>query len=248
MDFTGKVAIVTGGASGMGAASARQLSTLGASVLIADQNEALAHQVVADIKRGSVILGDVSQSDFCQQVVASALEQFGRLDILVNAAGIILRSDARQTNDADWQRVLDVNVNGVFYMSRAAIDPMLQQRSGAIINFGSIWGSAGATNVVAYCASKGAVHQITRAMALDHAEDGIRINAVCPGEVDTPMLRSGRTRPPTEADLANLATTVPMLRLAAPEEIAQMVCFLASDKASYITGALMTVDGGYSAR
>ena len=125
---------------------------------------------------------------------------------------------------------------------------MKKQGGGAIINFGSIWGSVGAAGVVAYCASKGAVHQITRAMALDHVKDGIRINAICPGEVDTPMLRSERTRPITDEDLQKLADTVPMGRLADPVEIARVVVFLASDAASYVTGSLMTVDAGFTAR
>jgi meso-butanediol dehydrogenase/(S,S)-butanediol dehydrogenase/diacetyl reductase len=176
------------------------------------------------------------------------LDQKGRLDVLVNAAGIILRADALGTTDEAWQNMMNVNVNGVFYMSRAAVRPMLQQGKGAIVNFGSIWGGVGAAGVLAYCASKGAVHQITRAMALDYVEKGIRINAVCPGEVDTPMLRSGRVSPPTEADMKRLADSVPMKRLAAPEEIARVVCFLASDAASYMTGAMVPVDAGYTAR
>ena len=143
---------------------------------------------------------------------------------------------------------MDVNVNGVFYMSRAAIGPMKKQGSGAIVNFGSIWGGVGAAGVVAYCASKGAVHQITRAMALDHVQDGIRINAVCPGEVNTPMLASERTEPVTPELLQALAGTVPMGRLAEPVEIARVVLFLASDAASYMTGALVHVDAGYTAR
>ena len=119
-----------------------------------------------------------------------------------------------ERSDDTCQRVMDVNVNGVFFMSRAAIKPMLQQEKGVIINFGSIWGDVGSANVVAYCASKGAVHQITRAMALDYVEDGIRINAVCPGEVNTPMIRSGRPSPPNKADMAALAQSVPLKRMA----------------------------------
>ena len=126
---------------------------------------------------------------------------------------------------------------------------MAAQDSGVIVNFGSIWGDVGTAGVVAYCASKGAVHQITRAMALDHVEDGIRINAVAPGEVNTPMLSSGHLTPPTAKDLDRLAhSTIPMKRLAEPEEIAEVVVFLASDAASYMTGAIIPVDGGYTAR
>ena len=170
--------------------------------------------------------------------------------MLVNAAGIIVRADAPNTSDADRQRILSVNLNGVFFMSRAAVRQMQTQGGGAIINFGSIWGDVGGAGHVAYCASKGAVHQVTRAMALDHARDGIRINAVLPGEVDTPMLRlGGRTTPATDAELARMADVdIPMGRLAQPEEIGHVVRFLASDAASYITGAMIPVDAGYTAR
>lgn len=232
----------------MGAATAREFCAAGGRAIIVDQNEVLARQIVQELGSDEPLIGDVSDSTFCNTAVKVALERFGRLDVLVNAAGIMLRADAAETSDEAWQRMLNVNVNGVFYMSRAAIPPMKSQGKGVIINFGSIWGDVGATGVVAYCASKGAVHQITRAMALDHVLDGIRINAVCPGEVDTPMLRSGRNRPLTPEDLQLLAETVPMKRLADPREIAKVVCFLASDSASYMTGALVPVDAGYTAR
>jgi NAD(P)-dependent dehydrogenase (short-subunit alcohol dehydrogenase family) len=144
---------------------------------------------------------------------------------------------------------MGVNVDGVFFMSRAAVVPMRKQKSGAIVNFGSIWGGVGAAGVVAYCASKGAVHNLTRAMALDYVREGIRINAVCPGEVNTPMLASGRAVPPTAEDLRKLGeAVVPMGRLADPAEIARVVVFLASDDASYMTGSLVTIDAGYTAR
>jgi NAD(P)-dependent dehydrogenase (short-subunit alcohol dehydrogenase family) len=144
---------------------------------------------------------------------------------------------------------MNVNVNGVFFMSRAAVRQMKRQGRGVIVNFGSIWGGVGAAGVLAYCASKGAVHQITRAMALDHVNDGIRINAVCPGEVNTPMLAFGRAQPPSAEDLQKLADeSIPMKRLADPAEIAKVVVFLASEEASYMTGALIPVDAGYTAR
>jgi NAD(P)-dependent dehydrogenase (short-subunit alcohol dehydrogenase family) len=247
MDFTDQVAIVTGGASGMGAATARELAVAGAKVLIVDRNGALATAVSEEI--GTVaLIGDVSNSSFCERVVQAAVERYGRLDILINAAGIIVRADALGTSDEQWQRVMNVNVSGVFYLSRAAVRAMKQQGKGAIVNFGSIWGGVGAAGVVAYCASKGAVHQLTRAMALDHVKDGIRINAVCPGEVNTPMLASERSEPVTDELLQRIASTVPMQRLAEPVEIARVVLFLASDDASYMTGAMVNVDAGYTAR
>ena len=249
MSFANKVVLITGAASGMGAACASLFADAGAKVLIVDRNARLAGEVAAATGAGDPLLGDVSDSAFCDQSVATAVTRHGRLDILVNAAGIIVRADADGTSDADWQRMLNVNVNGTFYMSRAAARQMKAQRSGAIVNFGSIWGSVAGPGHVAYCASKGAVHQITRAMAADHARDGIRINAVCPGEVDTPMLRmGGRDQPMTdEALTAMVKASVPMGRVAQPEEIANAVLFLASDAASYITGTLLPVDAGYTA-
>lgn len=248
MDFADKVVLVTGAASGMGAATAREFSAAGARVLVVDRNAELAVQVASDISADPPLIGDVSDSAFCQQAVATAVERYGRLDILVNAAGIIVRADGPGTTDEQWQRIMNVNVNGVFYMSRAAVAVMKEQGSGAIVNFGSIWGEVGAAGVMAYCASKGAVHQITRAMALDHVKDGIRINAVCPGEVNTPMLTSERSAPVTAEMMQALADSVPMGRLAAPVEIARVVLFLSSDAASYMTGAMVNVDAGFTAR
>jgi meso-butanediol dehydrogenase/(S,S)-butanediol dehydrogenase/diacetyl reductase len=248
MTFEGKVAIVTGAASGMGAATAREFAATGGQVVIVDRNGPLAAQVANEINVGVPVVGDVSDTSFCETAVETALERHGRLDVLVNAAGVIVRADALNTSDEQWQRIMDVNVKGVFLMSRAAVPHMKRLGQGAIVNFGSIWGTVGATGAVAYCASKGAVHQITRAMALDYVKDGIRVNAVCPGEVNTPMLASERTEPVTAELMERLAATVPLGRLAEPVEIARVVLFLASNASSYITGALVTVDAGYTAR
>ncbi|MEZ4658706.1 MAG: SDR family oxidoreductase [Caldilineaceae bacterium] len=250
MEFSDKTVLITGGASGMGAASARLFAEEGANVVIVDRNGALAQQTAVEIGIGAPIIGDVSDSAFCDQAVAEAVNRHGSLDVLVNAAGIIVRADALNTSDEEWARLMGVNVNGVFFMSRAAVRQMKAQGRGAIINFGSIWGHVGGAGHVAYCAAKGAVHQITRAMALDHARDGIRINAVLPGEVDTPMLRrGGRATPATDAELAKMADAdIPLGRLAQPAEIGRVVRFLASDAASYITGAMIPVDAGYTAR
>lgn len=233
----------------MGAACAREFAAAGADVVIVDRNGPLAKRVAAEVGAGEPVIGDVSVSSFCLSAVETVLGRHGRLDVLVNCAGIIFRADALGTSDDDWRRVMAVNVDGVFYMSRAAVGPMKRQGRGVIVNFGSIWGGVGAAGVVAYCASKGAVHNLTRAMALDYVKDGIRINAVCPGEVNTPMLASGRAVPPTAEDLRKLGeAVVPMGRLADPAEIARVVVFLASDKASYMTGSMVTIDAGYTAR
>jgi meso-butanediol dehydrogenase / (S,S)-butanediol dehydrogenase / diacetyl reductase len=239
MTLQGRIAIVTGAASGMGAATARLLTEAGATVLGADITSSPAIALV----------GDVADSAFCDAAVAKAVALHGRIDILVNAAGVIVRADAPATDDDAWSRQMRVNVDGTFFMCRAAIRQMRRQGSGAIVNFGSIWGSAGGKGHVAYATAKGAVHNLTRSLALDHAREGIRVNAVCPGEVDTPMLRgAGRAVPLTDAQLAEMADrVVPNGRLAQPEEIGRVVVFLCSDAASYMTGALVPVDGGWSA-
>jgi meso-butanediol dehydrogenase / (S,S)-butanediol dehydrogenase / diacetyl reductase len=235
----GRIALVTGAASGMGAATARLLAEAGATVLGAD---IASHPAIA-------LVGDVSDSSFCDAAVAHAVALHGRLDILVNAAGVIHRADVLGTDDAAWHRQMRVNVDGSFFMCRAAIRQMRIQRSGSIVNFGSIWGAAGGKGHVAYATAKGAIHNLTRSLALDHAREGIRVNAVCPGEVDTPMLRSaGRAVPMTDTQLAEMAERiVPNGRLAQPEEIGRVVVFLCTDAASYMTGALVPVDGGWSA-
>ena len=252
-DFNGKVVVITGGASGMGAATAGLFAESGARVFIIDRNADLA-QTMASALSVEAIVGDVSQSAFCESAIARAAAG-GRIDVLVNAAGIIIRANGLDTSDEDWQRTLNVNVSGVFYMCRAAIRQMKTQAPnadgarGAIVNFGSIWGELSGKGALAYAASKGAVHQITRTFAIEHARDGIRVNAVCPGEVDTPMLRTaGRTVPLTDAQAAKMGErVVPMGRLAQPVEIARMVRFLCGPEASYITGAMHYVDAGYSA-
>jgi meso-butanediol dehydrogenase/(S,S)-butanediol dehydrogenase/diacetyl reductase len=232
----------------MGAATARELATRGARVLVVDRDEVGAKSIAEAID-GEFVVGDVSDAAFCGTTVALAIERHGKLDVLVNAAGVIVRAPAYATSDADWRRIFAVNVDGVFFMCRAALSAMREQGAGTIVNFGSIWGEVGSAGHAAYAATKGAVHQLTRSMALEHARDGIRVNAVCPGEIRTPMLASGRANLPSEAELVAMAeATIPMGRLGEPEEVARVVAFLASDEASYMTGAMIEVDAGYTAR
>lgn len=247
--FDGKVVAVTGGASGMGRASALLFSERGASVVVIDVDESSARDVANAMGSIPAIVGDVADSQFCTAAISEIVERHGRIDVLVNAAGTIHRADSLGTSDADWERVLGVNVSGMFFLCRAALPPMIAQGSGSIVNFGSIWGGVASVGATAYCVSKGAVHQLTRSLALDHVEQGIRVNAVAPGEVYTPMLSSHRQHAPSADDLQALANaTIPMKRLAEPEEIARVVVFLASDEASYMTGSIVHIDAGYTAR
>ncbi len=240
--------IVTGGASGMGAACIEQFASGGADVVIVDRDEARATEVQARLGIGKPLIGSVGDSSFCDSAVAETVSRHGRLDAVVNAAGIIVRASGIDTDDAAWERIMNINVGGTFFMCRAALRHMSTVGRGAIVNFGSIWGDLGSSGVAAYCASKGAVHNLTRALAQDHAGAGIRVNAVCPGEVRTPMLQSERSEAVTQELLDRIAATVPMGRLAEPEEIARVVAFLASDEASYMTGAMVSVDAGYGSR
>ena len=245
-DFT---ALVSGGASGMGAQAARLFAGAGADVVIVDANGTLAEQTAREIG-ATALVGDVSDAAFCDAALAQALKRTGRLNAVVNAAGIIARKAGVDTLDAEWQRAMAVNAGGVFYLSRAAARHMRAHGGGAVVNFGSIWGELGGKGALAYAASKGAVQQVTRSFALELARDGVRFNCVCPGEVDTPMLRAaGRATPLSDAQAQEIADrVVPMGRLARPEEIARVAVFLCSDAASYMTGAMVYVDGGYSAQ
>jgi meso-butanediol dehydrogenase/(S,S)-butanediol dehydrogenase/diacetyl reductase len=248
-EVTGMVVAITGAASGMGEATARLFGEGGATTALIDRDEEGLARVATEIGTTTTFVGDISDPAFCAAAIDGVVANHGRIDTLVNAAGTIHRADALGTTNADFDRVMSVNVNGTFYLCRSAVSHMIEQGSGSIVNFGSIWGGVGSAGATAYCVSKGAVHQLTRAMALDHAEQGIRVNAVAPGEVRTPMLSSQREAMPSEADLQAMAdATIPMKRLAEPIEIARVVLFLASNSASYMTGEIVHVDAGYTAR
>ena len=244
-----KVALITGGASGIGRATAILFAREGAAVAIVDINAEQGKSALSEIKaaggRAVFISCDVTRSEQCQQAVAQTVAAFGGLDILFNNAGIIRRADVLTTTEAEWDRVMDVNVKSIFLMSKYAIPQIEKRGGGAIINTSSCWGLKGGGNAVSYCASKGAVTNMTRAMAIDHGGQNIRVNAVCPGDTDTPMLRNEAKQlaQPEKEFLADAASR-PLGRYARPEEIAAAVLFLAGEASSYVTGAALVVDGG----
>lgn len=258
----GRVAIVTGAGSGIGAATAVLFARHGASLLITGRKPEPLEQTAAAIRNDGgtveVLLGDLTDSTFCDALVAAAVSRFGGLHILANIAGTISRGDVTETTDEQWRQNLTVNADSVFFCSRAAVRAMRQNPMaaadaggrGVIVNVASNVGIAGAAGLPAYCASKGAVILLTKAMALDHAAEGIRVNALCPGAVDTPMLiaeHDGTGRTPAEVFARNLAS-IPEGRIPRPDEIAKSLLYLASDLSSHVTGVALPIDGGYLAQ
>jgi NAD(P)-dependent dehydrogenase (short-subunit alcohol dehydrogenase family) len=254
MKMKDKVTLITGATSGIGAACARVFAEEGATLMLTGRDEARGQAVLASVAgktKAAFVAGDVSDRAFCDHIVEGTVKRFGRIDCLLNNAGIIQRSNALETSDEDWLKSMAVNVNGVFFLARAAVRAMKAQgQGGSIVMMSSEWGITAGKGHVAYCTTKGAVANMTRALALDHIEDGIRVNAVCPGEVRTPMLEAGLRRRgySVEEGFKQLGSTLPIGRVAEPEEVARVMLFLASEDASYMAGALVTVDAGSSAR
>jgi NAD(P)-dependent dehydrogenase (short-subunit alcohol dehydrogenase family) len=245
----GKRAIVTGAASGIGRATAVLLAREGAAVIAADRDEAGIGEVVAGIVaaggRAAAVRCDVTVETDCRRLVEAAVAGFGGLDIVVNSAGIVRRADVVETTEEEWDRVMAVNVKAVFLVGRHAIPEMVRGGGGVVVNIGSGWGLKGGPRAASYCASKGAVVNLTRAMAIDHGPQGIRVNCVCPGDTDTPLLR-GEAKQLGEDLAAFLVSSAerPLRRLGTPEDSARAVLYLASDAASWVTGATLVVDGG----
>jgi len=253
MSFKGKVVLVTGSTTGIGEACARVFAESDAAVMVCGRNEPRGRKVVQAIRtaggRAEFTAVDVRAAGACDRLVSDTIGRLGGLDVLVNNAGILYSATALDTTDEQWLDTMAVNVNALFYLSRAAIRHMKQKGGGAIVNIASEWGLNGEPNHVAYCASKGAVVQITRCMALDHARDNIRVNSVCPGEIHTQMVDDilAKKGGDLQRNLQELAAGIPLRRLASPSEVAWCVQFLASDRASYVTGANLPVDGGNDA-
>ena len=247
--LTHKRALITGGALGIGRASAQLLAREGAAVAVMDINEEAGTQVVDRIQRegGTALFvpGDVTRAEDCQRAVQMTVEHLGGLEILFNNAGIIRRANVVETTEMEWDRVLAVNLRSVFLMSKYAIPVMVAGGGGVIVNTASGWGLVGGRQAAAYCASKGAVVNLTRAMALDHGEQNIRVNCVCPGDTDTGMLQEeARQLGIAKEQFFAQAADRPLKRIGRPEDIAQAVLYLVSDRAAFVTGTVLVVDGG----
>jgi len=251
MTLKDKVAIITGAKSGIGFAAALRLAAEGAKVVVADVR-ATQEEAQEIVRRGGDALSvqvDVSSELQVSALISRTVAAYGRLDVLVNNAGVELAKKVTETSEAEWDRLMGVNLKGVFLCSKAAIPEMKRTGGGAIVNVASELGVVGGSEIAAYCASKGGVVQLTKAMAIDHAADGIRVNCVCPGPVSTPLLEAivAASSDPEEERRRIVDKTL-LGRLGQPEEIANVVAFLASDESSYMTGSVVLVDGGWTAQ
>jgi NAD(P)-dependent dehydrogenase (short-subunit alcohol dehydrogenase family) len=247
-----KVAVITGGTSGIGEATAVLFAAEGAKVAITGRNESRGASVVTRLKQfgneAIFLRADVSVAKDCQRAVDETLQAFGKLDILFNNAGVFYPQTAIECSEREWDEQIDVNLKGTFLMSKFALPTMIAQGRGVIINNSSGWGIVGGDRAVAYCASKGGVVLMTKAMAIDHGKQGIRVNCICPGDVETPMLPGdAKMRGLKWEDYIAGCASRPLGRVGTAEEIAKAVLFLASDDSSFMTGAALVVDGGGTA-
>ncbi len=252
MRLLNKVALVTGATSGIGEATAILFAKEGASVTLTGRHQERGRRVCDTILRSGgkaiFVAADVRKADECRQAIERTVTTFGCLDILFNNAGVFYPHTALDCSEKEWDEQIDVNLKGTFLMSKFALPEMLRRGSGVIINNSSGWGIVGGDSAVAYCASKGGVVLLTKAMAIDHGRGGIRVNCICPGDVDTPMLPpDARMRGLKWQDYLAGCANRPLGRIGLPEEIAKAALFLASEDSSFMTGAALVVDGGGTA-
>ncbi|WP_230940207.1 SDR family NAD(P)-dependent oxidoreductase [Burkholderia pseudomultivorans] len=246
MRFENKVAIVTGGASGIGAATARAFAREGARVVIADladNGAELAAELIDQGGHALYVQTDVTDSDDVQELIARTVQVYGRVDVMFANAGVAIDNRIDSLDEAAWKKTLDINLTGVYLCNKYAIQQMLKQGGGTIVNCGSIHSHVGKSGVTAYAAAKGGVKLLTQTLAIDYGQQNIRVNAVCPGYIDTPLLKNM-----SQDTKRALVALHPMGRLGRAEEVANAVLFLASDEASFVNGSSLLVDGGYTAQ
>ncbi len=248
----GKVAIITGGGTGIGRACALLFASEGAKVALAarrrDKVEAVAREIIAAGGEALAVECDVTDKVSVERAVRAVEERFGRLHVIINNAGAVHVGSVEETSDDDWNRVISVNLNGTFLMSRAGIPVLRRAGGGSIINIGSYLGLVAIKQRAAYCASKGGVTLLTKAMALDHAHENIRVNCICPAMVETEMALGAMSRTPDPAAYRRLRESqIPIGRLGRPEDVANLALYLASDESTWMTGVAIPLDGGVTA-
>jgi NAD(P)-dependent dehydrogenase (short-subunit alcohol dehydrogenase family) len=252
MRLADRVALITGATSGIGRATALLFANEGARLALTGRNDARGSEVVAEICRGGgrafYVHSDVCREAHCRAAVEQAISEYGRLDVLFNNAGVFIANTAVECSEQEWDAQVDTSLKGAFLMSKFALPQMIRQGRGSIIHNSSGWGIVGGDRAVAYCAAKGGLVLMAKAMAIDHGRQGVRVNCVCPGDVDTPMLpEDARVRGMDWQKYLQGCSSRPLGRIGTADEIAKTVLFLASDESSFITGAAIVVDGGGSA-
>lgn len=245
----GKVAMITGAASGIGLATAKRLAEMGASIALVDINEPKGKEGAEEIKslgrKAEFFRCDVTSDSDCKKTTENVYQEFGKIDILFNNAGVIRRKNIVELSEEEWDLVLNVNLKAIYLLSRHVIPHMIDDGGGCIINTGSGWGLKGGPNAAAYCAAKGGTVNLTRAMAIDHGKQGIRVNCVCPGDTDTELLHDEAVQLGLDDnEFMKAAADRPLHRAGLPEDIANAVLYFASDMSSWVTGSVLVVDGG----
>lgn len=248
----GKVAVITGGASGIGLGAGSRLAEAGAEVALLDIDDDKGQEAVQSLKKQGLHIRyyhcDVTSNADCWHVTEQIISEFGKIDILFNNAGVAIRKNTVELAEEEWDLALNVSLKGIYLLSHHVIPHMIAGGGGSIINTGSGWSISGGPDAVSYCAAKGGVLNMTRAMAIDHGRHNIRVNCVCPGDIDTPMLRSECEQLGEDpGEFMEEAADRPLNRVGTPTDVANAVLFFASDMSAWVTGAFLTVDGGGTA-